>query len=151
MKLWRQGQQQHQKAIGHGLASKTTTLQEHHAFLYIYLPSLHDYNVKWPNFKFFFQDWKSKAINSTISVWTWVHPPLFSSNINSLLLSNLATWDNGKMIWKDAESIFQQGFSWTSLLSDHKIPICCILNCQCGSPLPIPTKLSPDSSCSKGG
>ena len=46
MKLRRQGQQQHQKAIGHGLVSKTTTLQEHHAFLYIYLPSLHDYNVK---------------------------------------------------------------------------------------------------------
>ena len=29
---------------------KTTTLQVHHAFLYISLPSLHDYEVKMPNF-----------------------------------------------------------------------------------------------------
>ena len=33
-----------QKAIG--LASKTTTLHVHHAFLYISLPSLHDYDLK---------------------------------------------------------------------------------------------------------
>ena len=32
--------------------SKTTTLHVHHAFLYISLPSLHNYDVKWPNFKF---------------------------------------------------------------------------------------------------
>ena len=31
---------------------KKTTLQEHHAFLHISLPSLHDYNVKLPNFTF---------------------------------------------------------------------------------------------------
>ena len=36
---------------GHGreaidLVSKTTTLHVHHAFLYISLPSLHDYDVK---------------------------------------------------------------------------------------------------------
>ena len=35
-----------------GLMSKTTTLHVHHAFLYISLPSLHNYDVKWPNFKF---------------------------------------------------------------------------------------------------
>ena len=33
-----------------GLISKTTTLHVHHAFLYISLPSLHDYDVKMPNF-----------------------------------------------------------------------------------------------------
>ena len=31
---------------------KTTTLHVHHAFLYIYFPSLHDYHVKMPNFTF---------------------------------------------------------------------------------------------------
>ena len=36
------------KAIG--LISKRTILQVHHAFLYISLPSLHDYDVKMPNF-----------------------------------------------------------------------------------------------------
>ena len=32
--------------------SKTTTLHVRHAFLYISLLSLHNYDVKWPNFKF---------------------------------------------------------------------------------------------------
>ena len=36
------------KAIG--LISKTTILYVHHTFLYISLPSLHDYDVKMPNF-----------------------------------------------------------------------------------------------------
>ena len=36
------------KAIG--LISKTTFLHVHHAFLNISLPSLHDYDVKMPNF-----------------------------------------------------------------------------------------------------
>ena len=33
-----------------GLISKTTILRVHHAFLYISLPSLHNYDVKMPNF-----------------------------------------------------------------------------------------------------
>ena len=39
------------KAIG--LLSKTTTLHVHHAFLYVSLPSLHDYHVKMPSFTFY--------------------------------------------------------------------------------------------------
>ena len=39
------------KAIG--LLSKTTTLHVHHAFLYISLPSLHDYHVKMLGFTFY--------------------------------------------------------------------------------------------------
>ena len=35
-----------------GLLRKTTTLHVRHAFLYISLPSLHDYDVKMPNCKF---------------------------------------------------------------------------------------------------
>ena len=33
-----------------GLISKTTILHVYHAFLYISLPSLHDYDVKMPNY-----------------------------------------------------------------------------------------------------
>ena len=91
------------------LVSKTTTLHVHHAFLYISLPPLHDYDVKWPNFKFF-KDGNGKAINSTISVWTQAWLPLFLSDINSLLLSNWATLEYREMVWKDAESIFQGCF-----------------------------------------
>ena len=39
------------KAIG--LLRKTTTFHVHHDFLYISLPSLHDYDVKMPNCKFY--------------------------------------------------------------------------------------------------
>ena len=36
-----------------GLLSKTTSWHVHHAFLYISLPLLHDYDVKMPNFTFY--------------------------------------------------------------------------------------------------
>ena len=39
------------KAIS--LLSKTTTCSVHHAFFLHFLPSLHDYEVKMPNFKFY--------------------------------------------------------------------------------------------------
>ena len=45
------GSENVKKAIG--LLSKTTTLHVHHAFLYISLPPLQDYNVKMPNFTFY--------------------------------------------------------------------------------------------------
>ena len=44
--------QQRERQKTKGLMSKTTTLHVHHAFLYLSLPSLHNYDVKWPNFKF---------------------------------------------------------------------------------------------------
>ena len=46
----RQRQRGLQKTIG--LMSKRTTLHVHHAFLYISLQSLHNCDVKLPNFKF---------------------------------------------------------------------------------------------------
>ena len=45
------GNQDVKKAIG--LLPKTTNLHVHHAFLYISLPSLHGYDVKMPNCKFY--------------------------------------------------------------------------------------------------
>ena len=45
------GNEDVKKAIG--LLRKTTTLHVHHYFLYISLPSLHDYDVKMPNCKFY--------------------------------------------------------------------------------------------------
>ena len=47
----RRPQTQRQKAIG--LVSKKKTLHVRHAFLYISLPSLHNYDVKWPILSFF--------------------------------------------------------------------------------------------------
>ena len=45
------GNQDVKKATG--LLRNTTTLHVHHAFLYISSPSLHDYDVKMPNCKFY--------------------------------------------------------------------------------------------------
>ena len=47
------------KAIG--LIRKTTILHVHHAFLYISLPSLHDYDVKMPNFTMYRGSTKAKT------------------------------------------------------------------------------------------
>ena len=47
--LRRRRQQERQKNLGF-IFSKTTTLQVHHALLYISLPWLHGYNVKVSNF-----------------------------------------------------------------------------------------------------
>ena len=51
------GSEDVKKAIG--LLRKTTSLHVHHAFLYISLPSLHVYDVKMPNCKFY--GWRKQA------------------------------------------------------------------------------------------
>ena len=73
--------------------SKTTTLHVHHAFLYISLPSLHDYDVKWPNFKF---TWELARQGDKFYHLcpNWARSPFFSSSQNPLFLSNRANWDN---------------------------------------------------------
>ena len=45
----RRRQWERQQAIG--LRSKTSTLHGHHVFWFISLPSLHNYDVKWSNYK----------------------------------------------------------------------------------------------------
>ena len=54
------GNENFKKAIG--FFSKTTILHVHHAFLYISLPSLHDYDVKMPNFKLYRGDDKISSL-----------------------------------------------------------------------------------------
>ena len=50
-----------------GLLRKTTTLHVHHAFLYISLPSLHDYDVKMPDCKFMEDVNKRRRISFSFS------------------------------------------------------------------------------------
>ena len=64
-----------------------------------------------------------KTINSTISVRTQARSLLFSSKLNSLLLSNWAPWNNREKKWKDRwEVYFSATYSWTSPLLDRKVP-----------------------------
>ena len=53
---------------------------------------------------------KGEAINFTISVWTQARSPLFTCNLNSLLLANRETWENLEKVYNDAKSIFQRRF-----------------------------------------
>ena len=62
-----------------------------------------------------------RAINSTICVWTRARCLFFSSNPNSLLLSNWAPWNNREK--KCCEVCFLETFSRTSQLSDRNVPI----------------------------
>ena len=48
----RRQQRERQKITDKFRSAKQTTLHVHHLFLNIFLPSLHDYNVKLPNFTF---------------------------------------------------------------------------------------------------
>ena len=57
------------KAIG--LISKTTILRVHHAFLYFSLPSLHDYDVKIPNFPMYTGSTQATK-KFPLSFWTWI-------------------------------------------------------------------------------
>ena len=54
-----------------GLVSKTTTLHVCRTFLYISLPSLHDYEVEMPIFTFYGGP-KQAAKKFTFSFWTWI-------------------------------------------------------------------------------
>ena len=60
------GKENVKKAIG--LMSTTTTLHLHHAFLFISLLSLHNDDVKWPNFLSLLENGKGEAIKFSISV-----------------------------------------------------------------------------------
>ena len=76
-----------------GWMSKTTTLHVHHSFCTFLCCACT--TTTWNDHTLSLLVYgKDKAINSTISVWTRARPPLFSSNQNSLLLSNSANWDN---------------------------------------------------------
>ena len=57
------------KAIS--LISKTTILHVPHAFLYISLPSLHDYDVKMPNFTMCRGSTQAMT-KFPLSSWTWI-------------------------------------------------------------------------------
>ena len=64
------------------ISCKTTTLHVHHALLCISFPSLQDYNVKMPNFRFN-EERKQTKTNLSFSFFPWVsltpHPLLIQA------------------------------------------------------------------------
>ena len=69
-------------------------------------------------------NWNGKAINSAISVRTWARSPLFTSSQNPLLLSTgwigIIAKKLSRLKWRQV--CFSATFSWTSPLSDRKVP-----------------------------
>ena len=90
--------------------SKTTTLHVHHAFLYISLQSLHNYDLKWRNFKFTWERERRSDKFNHLCQNLGRRSLLFSSKLNFLLLSNWAPWNNRKKECKDGKSTFQRRF-----------------------------------------
>ena len=97
------GNEDVKKAIG--LLRKTTTLHVHHAFLYISLPSLHDYDVKMPNCKFY--GGHKRATTNSFSLSEVERTP---QEINSreirLHLPFSANWNKRDSVWKTGIYVF---------------------------------------------
>ena len=62
---------QRERQKGTRLNRKTTTLHVHHTFLYISLPSQHDYDVKMPSFTFYGGP-KQATAKFSFSFWNWI-------------------------------------------------------------------------------
>ena len=79
------------KAIG--LISKTKILHVHHAFLFISLPSLHDYDVKMPNFTLTEEVHKRRRNFLSLSELEYGSQEFAFRRVN-LHLTKLVTWSS---------------------------------------------------------
>ena len=107
------------KAIG--LMSKTTSLHVHHAFLYIPLPSLHNYDVKWPNFMF---TWE---LERQADKFYHIRLNLGAVSFHQFQPKFPSFWVTGRLgiiamkKVKGCEVYFSGSFPWTSPLLDRKV------------------------------
>jgi len=103
------------------LITKTIIFHVHHAFLNISLPSLHDYDVKMPNFTFYRGSTQTMAKFPRSSVWTWIWSLGIQLQEGSPIhLTKLVTWSNRDEDWKNANSLFQRRFRRRELMSFHR-------------------------------
>ena len=87
------GNEDWKKAIG--LISKTATFHVHHDFLHISLPSLHDYNVKPPQFAFC-RGRRAQENNFLFLLKLWYS-----------LLTNYTRWNKRDEVWGNTNSLFK--------------------------------------------
>ena len=84
---------------------KQQILHVHHAFLYISLPSLHDYDAKMPNF-LFWEDIKKQRRN-----FLYLSELGYSSqefNFRRIRLQNKVSWSNREEDLKNSKEFFQR-------------------------------------------
>ena len=91
------------KAIG--LIRKTVTLHVHHAFLYIFVPSLHGYDVKLPNFTFC-GGRERKTTTLFFFSWTLIQSVRIQLQKKSPNLTNWTRWKKRVKVWSRAGTYF---------------------------------------------
>ena len=93
----------------HPYIGKITTLHVHHAFLYISLPSLHDYDVKLPNFTYC-----GGREHKTVTFFFFPElrycPLEFNSRKNCQHLTNWTRWNKRDKVWSSATSLCKWRF-----------------------------------------
>ena len=85
-------------------SSKTTTLKVDHAFLYISLLLLHDYNSH------FLEDGNKRQQLSFSFPELWCSPLEFNSKKNWQNLTNETRWNKRDKVWGSANSLFKWRF-----------------------------------------
>ena len=92
------------------LISKTKTLHVNHAFLYISLPSLHNYNVKVPKFTFGRRQ-EHKTTTFYFFSWTLIQPIRIQLQKQYYYHWTKQTrWKKGDKVWSSPNSLFKVTF-----------------------------------------
>ena len=104
-----------------GLLSKTTTLHVHHAFSYISLLSLHDYDVKMPNFTFNGVRKQATTFLSLSKLECGLQE--INSREIRLHLTFSGNWNKLDRVSKKSEFILKVAFSLPSPWSMLKLPV----------------------------
>ena len=83
----------------------------HHAFLYISLLPLHDYDVKMPNFTFYYiEDVNTRQQFPFSSPELQYRPLKFNSRKMLHYLLNWMTWNKWRKVWRRANSLLKWRF-----------------------------------------
>ena len=101
------GNENGKKAIGSDC--KTTNLHVHHAFLCISLPSLHDYDVNFPNFTFY-GGRERRQRPSFCFPELWSSPLKFNSQKIRQRLTNWTRWNKRDWVWRSANTLLNWRF-----------------------------------------
>ena len=78
-------------------------------FLYISWPSLHDYDVKMPDFTFYGER-KQATTKFSFSFWTWIWLLGIQFRRVRLHFTKNVSWINRDEDWRNANSLFKQRF-----------------------------------------
>ena len=110
LKQWRRRRQRERQKSNRFRLAKQQHLHVHHAFLCISFPSLHDYNVKMPNFTF----WRGRENTRQRLSYSFLELRCslleFKSRKNCQHLTNRTRWNKCYKVCSSATSLFERRF-----------------------------------------